>query len=206
VARNRKRAKERRPRQPGTPVDPSQGLPTATHDADNGAAEHEHDNGAAELGRAADAPGLEPVDLESSAVEDELEAGSYEDEELESAVHDDREDGAPPPLEHAMPDGELAEQQLEVGRPDEPEPEEGEDEEEFEREVAAAVVVAVATMGEATPAHPVAASWPPRARRPSRSGTRAWFRGSSASSKEAGVSCNEYSGPTAVRCSRPRGS
>jgi preprotein translocase subunit SecE len=135
VARNRKRAKERRPRQPGTPVDPSQGLPTATHDADNGAAEHEHDNGAAELGRAADAPGLEPVDLESSAVEDELEAGSYEDEELESAVHDDREDGAPPPLEHAMPDGELAEQQLEVGRPDEPEPEEGEDEEEFEREV-----------------------------------------------------------------------
>jgi preprotein translocase subunit SecE len=134
VARNRKRARERRPRQPGTPVDPSQGLPTATHDAANGAAEHEHDNGAAGLGRGEDA-GLEPVDLESSSVEDDLEAGSYEDEDVRSEVDDDPEEGAPPPLEHAMPDGELAEEQLEVGRPDEPEPEEGEDEEEFEREV-----------------------------------------------------------------------
>jgi preprotein translocase subunit SecE len=150
VARNRKRARERRPRQPGTPVDPSQGLPTATHDTDNGAAEHEHDNGAAELGRGEDAAGLEPVELESSSVEDDLAsgsvgddvesssveddlgAGSYEDD-LAPEVHDDREDGAPPPLQHAMPDAELAEEQLEVGRP--AEPEEGEDEDEFEREV-----------------------------------------------------------------------
>jgi preprotein translocase subunit SecE len=117
-------------------VDPLQGLPTATHDAGNGAPEHEHDNGAAELGRGEEAAGLEPVDLESSSVEDDLEAGSYRhDEDLGSDSHDDREDGAPPPLEHAMPDGELAEEQLRVGRPDEPEPEEGEDEDEFEREV-----------------------------------------------------------------------
>jgi preprotein translocase subunit SecE len=113
-------------------VDPTQGLPTATHDADNGAAEHENDNGAAELGPGEDAPGREPVDLESSSVEDDVEAGSYE-EDLGSEVHDDREDGAPPPLQHAMPDAELAEEQLAVGRPEEPE--EGEDEDEFEREV-----------------------------------------------------------------------
>jgi len=135
VARNRKRARERRPRQPGTPVDPHQGLPTATHDADNGAAEHDHANGAAELERGGDAAGLEPVDIESSSVEDDIDAGSYEDEDAQPHVHDDREDGAPPPLEHAMPDGELAEEQLEVGRPEEPEPDEGEDEDEFEREV-----------------------------------------------------------------------
>lgn len=136
MARNRKRARERRSRQPGTPVDPRQGVPTATHDTDNGAAEHEHDNGATELGRGEDAAGLEPVDLESSPVEDDLEGGGYrQEEELGSEIQDDAEDGAPPPLQHAMPDGELAEEQLEVGRPEEPEPEEGEDEEEFEREV-----------------------------------------------------------------------
>jgi preprotein translocase subunit SecE len=137
VARNRKRARERRPRQPGTPVDPRQGLPTATHDADNGAVEREHDNGAA-LERGGEEPaGLEPVDIESGSVENDLETDRYEDapDDLEDDVHDDREDGAPPPLEHAMPDGELAEEQLEVGRPDEPEPDEGEDEDEFEREV-----------------------------------------------------------------------
>jgi preprotein translocase subunit SecE len=136
VARNRKRARERRPRQPGTPVDPGQGLPTATQGADNGAAEHEHDNGAAELGRGEDAAELEPVGLESSSVEDDLGTGSYQqDDDLGTEIDDEHEEGAPPPLEHAMPDGELAEEQLEVGRPEEPEPEEGEDEDEFEREV-----------------------------------------------------------------------
>jgi len=148
VARNRKRARDRRPRQPGTPVDPRQGLPTATHGADNGAAEHEHDNGAADLERGEDATGLDPVDLHSDSLEpvglesdpvedDDLGADALEDEDddLASEPHDDREDGAPPPLQHAMPDAELAEEQLEVGRPEEPEPDEGEDEEEFEREV-----------------------------------------------------------------------
>ncbi len=133
MARNRKRARERRPRQPGTPVDPRQGLPTVTHDADNGAAEHEHDNGAAELERGGDASGLEPVDLKPSSGEDDLDAGSYQQDEDRASGIDDGEHGAPPPLEHAMPDAELAEAQLEVGRPEEPEPEEGEA--EFEREV-----------------------------------------------------------------------
>jgi preprotein translocase SecE subunit len=36
VARNRKRAKDRRPRRPPQAVDPRQGVPTATHDFDNG--------------------------------------------------------------------------------------------------------------------------------------------------------------------------
>jgi preprotein translocase SecE subunit len=40
-----------------------------------------------------------------------------------------------------MPDAELAEEQLEVGRPEEPEPDEGEDEEEFEREVEESIAV-----------------------------------------------------------------
>ena len=123
MARNRKR---RRTRPPGTNPDPHQGLPTATHDfGATDSSEHEPENGVA---------GLEPVDRETGAVEDDIEAGSYEDEDLGSETDDDRE-GAPPPLEHAMPDGELAEEQLEVGRPAEPEPDEGEDEEEYEREV-----------------------------------------------------------------------
>jgi len=108
-------------------VDPRQGLPTATHGADNGAAEHEHDNGAADLERGEDATGLDPVDLHSDSLEpvglesdpvedDDLGADALEDEDddLASEPHDDREDGAPPPLQHAMPDAELAEEQLEV--------------------------------------------------------------------------------------------
>jgi preprotein translocase SecE subunit len=130
-------------------VDPHPGLPTATHGVDNGATEHERDNGASEPDRGDGGAELEPVDLgseplepvdtEARSVEDDLRGSSYEDEndddDLGAEAHDDRDDGAPPPLEHAMPDGELAEQQLEVGRPDEPEPDEGQDEEEFEREV-----------------------------------------------------------------------
>lgn len=136
MARNRKRARERRPRQPGTPPDPSPGLPTATHDADNGAVEHEHDNGAAELEHASDAPEPEPVDVGSDSVEDDV-GDSFEDDDdgVVPKAHDDREDGAPPPLEHAMPDAELAEQQLEYARPDEPEPGDEADDDEFEREV-----------------------------------------------------------------------
>jgi len=98
VARNRKRAKERRPRRPpqagsrpGSPGDRSNvpgvlpGLPTVTHDV---------------------GPELEP-----------------------------EENGAPDPLEHAMPDVEFAEAQLAAGRPIESEPDDEADEEEFEREV-----------------------------------------------------------------------
>ncbi len=118
MARNRKRARDRRGRQPNSPVDPGQGLPTATHDSENGAAELEPVDIGSEP--------LEPVDLHSDPLEDV-------DRDTRPRGHDD--EGAPAPLEHAMPDVELAEEQLAVGRPAEPEPDEGEDEEEFEREV-----------------------------------------------------------------------
>jgi preprotein translocase subunit SecE len=98
VARNRKRAKDRRARRPpqagnsqsGVPSDRSSvpgvlpGVPTVTHEP---------------------TPELEPD-----------------------------ENGTPDPLEHAMPDAELADAQLAVGRP-EPEPDDEADEEEFELEV-----------------------------------------------------------------------
>jgi preprotein translocase subunit SecE len=132
VARNRKRAKERRTRPPGSPEDPSQGLPTATHGFDNGASDREPDNGATELEPVdLGSDSLEPVDLESDSIEDDEAA----DDDVGPEAHDDRDDGAPPPLQHAMPDAELAEEQLAVGRPEEQEPDEGEDEDEFEREV-----------------------------------------------------------------------
>jgi preprotein translocase subunit SecE len=87
VARNRKRANQRRPRQPAEGADAREaGLPTATERSFGHAHEHE--------------------------IED---------------------NGAPDPLEHATPDVELAEEQLEYGRPDEPESEA--DEAEFELEV-----------------------------------------------------------------------
>ena len=47
---------------------------------------------------------------------------------------------APAPLEHAMPDVELAEEQLAFTRPAEPEPGDEADEEEFEREVEESIV------------------------------------------------------------------
>ncbi len=125
MARNRKRARDRRPRQPGSPVDPRQGIPTATHDSENGASDPE--NGATEL---------EPVELGSDSVEDvdhDSDSPDDADHSSESLEHDD--EGAPAPLEHATPDVELAEEQLAYGRPAEPEPDEGDDEDEFEREV-----------------------------------------------------------------------
>ena len=45
------------------------------------------------------------------------------------------DNGAPDPLEHATPDVELAESQLAMGRPAEPEPDDEADEEEYELEV-----------------------------------------------------------------------
>ncbi|HET6870042.1 MAG TPA: preprotein translocase subunit SecE [Solirubrobacteraceae bacterium] len=45
------------------------------------------------------------------------------------------ENGAPEPLEHAMPDVEFAESQVARGRPAEPEPDDAADEAEFEAEV-----------------------------------------------------------------------
>jgi len=135
VARNRKRARDRRPRQPGTPVDPSQGLPTATHRLDNGSPELEDQNGARELEDENGAPELDPVDVGDDSFEVEPDPGA--DASSDASDDDDSDDyrGAPAPLEHATPDVELAEEQLEFARPAEPEPGDEEDEEEFEREV-----------------------------------------------------------------------
>jgi preprotein translocase subunit SecE len=93
VARNRKRANQRRPRQPAEGADPRLGLPTATERSF--ADEHEH--------------GIE-------------------------------DNGSADPLKQAAPDAELAEEQLEFGRPDEPETDEA-DEEEFEQEVEESIAV-----------------------------------------------------------------
>ena len=89
MARNRKRAGQRRPRQPAEGADARDaGLPTATERSFAHGHEHEiEDNGSAD------------------------------------------------PLKQAAPDAELAEEQLEFARPDEPESGEEADEEEFEQEV-----------------------------------------------------------------------
>jgi preprotein translocase subunit SecE len=123
VARKGKRARDRRPRPPESAADSRQGLPTATHGFDNGGSEVEPDNGSAEL---------EPVDLRDDALEEDLGAESYVDE--------NEDEGAPAPLEHATPDVELAEEQLAFGRPAEPEPGDEADEDEFEREVEESIV------------------------------------------------------------------
>jgi preprotein translocase subunit SecE len=135
VARNRKRARDRRPRQPGTPVDPSQGLPTATHRLDNGSPELEDQNGARDLEDENGAPELEPVDVGDDSFEAEPDPGAEVSSDASDDDDSDDYGGAPPPLQHATPDVELAEEQLEFARPAEPEPGDEEDEEEFEREV-----------------------------------------------------------------------
>jgi len=114
VARNRKRAKERRTRRPpqagsrpGAQGEVSSipgvlpGVPTVTRD---------------------DGPGLEPA-----------ENGAPEP--VENGAPEPVENGAPDPLEHAMPDVEFAEAQLAAGRPGAAEPEDEADEEELELEV-----------------------------------------------------------------------
>jgi len=105
VARNRKRAKDRRPRRPSQAGSPQSGAPSDRPSV----------------------PGvLPPRPTVTREPSPELEP---------------EENGAPSPLEHAMPDAELAEEQLAVGRPLEPEPEDDEaDEEEFELEVEESVV------------------------------------------------------------------
>jgi preprotein translocase SecE subunit len=103
VARNRKRAKDRRTRRPPQPGSARRGYPTATHEP---------------------ASGLEPE-----------ENGVPEHPEDDVLLDEPQDDGAPDPIEHAMPDVELADAQLAVGRPAEPEDDDGADEDEFELEV-----------------------------------------------------------------------
>ena len=95
MARNRKRAKDRRTRRSPQGGSSEAGLPTERSSV----------------------PGVLPS-LPTFTHEESLEP---------------EENGAPDPLEHAMPDAELADAQLAVGRPAEPEDEA--DEEEFELEV-----------------------------------------------------------------------
>jgi len=99
VARNRKRAKDRRTRRP----------PQA---------------GGSPQGNRGSIPGVLPGVPTVADVGDEPSRG------LES-----EKNGAPEPLEHAMPDVEFAESQVARGRPAEPEPDDEADEEEFELEV-----------------------------------------------------------------------
>jgi preprotein translocase SecE subunit len=99
VARNRKRAKERRTRRPPQTGNAGSGAP----------------------GDRSSIPGVLPG---VPTVTDEP-----------SPAREPEENGAPDPLEHATPDVELAESQLAVGRPAEPEPDDEVDEEEFELEV-----------------------------------------------------------------------
>ena len=138
MARKGRRPRERRPRQPGAPVDPRQGVPTATHGFDNGASDDaQHDNGVSEAERDNGAPELEPVDLGSDAPDEVGDDAQVADDQVEgpdSFDDDDDTEGAPPPLKHATPDVELAEEQLAYGRP-EPEPGDEADEDEFDREV-----------------------------------------------------------------------
>jgi preprotein translocase subunit SecE len=99
VARNRKRAKDRRTRRP------SQAGSSQPSDRSN-------------------IPGVLPGVPTVTDVSDEPSRALERDE-----------NGVPDPLEHATPDVELAESQLAMGRPGEPEPDDEADEEEFEREV-----------------------------------------------------------------------
>jgi preprotein translocase subunit SecE len=98
VARNRKRAKDRRTRRP----------PQA---------------GGSQSGRSS-VPGVLPGVPTVTDVTDEPSRPLESDK-----------NGAPEPLEHAMPDVEFAEAQLAAGRPTEPEPGDADDEAEFEAEV-----------------------------------------------------------------------
>ncbi len=99
MARNRKRAKDRRTRRPSQPGSPQSG------------------------GRSS-IPGVLPGVPTVTDLSDEP-----------SRALEREENGAPDPLEHAMPDAELADAQLAAGRPAEPEPDDEADEEEFELEV-----------------------------------------------------------------------
>ncbi len=99
MARNRKRAKDRRTRRP----------PQA---------------GGSQSGGRSSVPGVLPGVPTVTDVSDEPSRALERDQ-----------NGAPDPLDHATPDVELAESQLAMGRPAEPEPDEPADEEEFELEV-----------------------------------------------------------------------
>ena len=91
MARNRKRAKERRSRRPASSQHSRPGVATARPERER-----------------------EQRDLEQR----ELEQHELEQHELEQHELEERELEPPSPIEHATPDVELADAQLAVGRPD----------------------------------------------------------------------------------------
>ena len=139
MARNRKRAKDRRPRRPPQGGSPESGVPSDRPSV----------------------PGVLPP--RPTVTREPLP-------ELEP-----EENGAPAPLEHAMPDGELAEEQLAIGRPLEPEPGDEADEEELELEVEESIAeqdggggAAAGWSGVAAAGRTAAVRWPCPGRRTSR--------------------------------------
>jgi preprotein translocase subunit SecE len=121
VARNRKRAKDRRSRRPADAAVPEPGLATAGPES---AAEARDRSGHA-------AEALDSLD-HGDETPDSLD---HLDEALDPLDHLDE---APDPLEHATPDVELAAAQLAVGRPDVVEKSQ-EDADEFDVEVEASI-------------------------------------------------------------------
>jgi preprotein translocase subunit SecE len=124
VARNRKRAKERRSRRPADGALPEPALATAGPEASDEALDRS--------GHADDA--LDP----SGHADDAPDPQDHVDETPDPL---DRIDEAPDPLEHATPDVELAAAQLAIGRPDVAE-ESPEDADELDVEVEASIAAA----------------------------------------------------------------
>jgi preprotein translocase subunit SecE len=131
VARNRKRAKDRRSRRPADGAVPEPGLATAgpgsAPDAEDSSGHADEAPDSGDLGDATP-DALDHLD----GVLDPLDHRDGSPEAL------DRLDDAPDPLEHAAPDVELAAAQLAVGRPDVIE-EAQEDADEFDVEVEASI-------------------------------------------------------------------
>jgi preprotein translocase subunit SecE len=138
VARNRKRAKDRRTRRPADGAVPEPGLATAGPDAaddapdpsslvDGGPDPQDHVEGPQDHGDET------PDSLDH--LDEVLNPLDHRDETPNSLDH---LDDAPDPLEHAAPDVELAAAQLAAGRPDVVE-ESKEDADEFDVEVEASI-------------------------------------------------------------------
>jgi preprotein translocase subunit SecE len=131
VARNRKRAKDRRSRRPADGAVPEPGLATAGP----GSAAQAPDPS----GHADEAPdSLDHLDEALNPLDHRDETPDSLDHLDEVLNPLDHLDEAPDPLEHATPDVELAAAQLAVGRPDVVE-ESHEDADEFEVEVEASI-------------------------------------------------------------------
>jgi preprotein translocase subunit SecE len=141
VARNRKRAKERRSRRPADGALPEPALATAGPEASDEALDRSGhaDDALDPSGHADDAPDPQDhVDETADSLDRIDETADSLDHIDETADSLDRIDEAPDPLEHATPDVELAAAQLAIGRPDVAE-ESPEDAHELDVEVEASI-------------------------------------------------------------------